>query len=150
MITLRPPHPSELQAASALCLRSKAVWGYDADFMAACEAELTLDADDIAQDEVIVACEDDDLVGVAQVSNGNDGCYLEKLFVDPSHMGKGIGRQLFDWSRSAARRLGATVMIVEADPDAVPFYRAMRCTPAGTAPSGSIPGRTLPRLTCSV
>lgn len=147
MIALRPPHPNELRAASDLCLRSKAFWGYDADFMSACREELTLRESDVSRDPIVPAFKEDELVGVAQISSGKDGCYLEKLFVDPAHMGKGIGRALFEWSISAARNLGAEIMIIEADPDAVPFYLAMTCREAGVAPSASIPGRTLPRLT---
>lgn len=150
MITLRAPQPHELQAASELCLRSKAHWGYDADFMAACEVELTLSAEDLSRDMVVLAFADEEIAGVAQVSFDEDGCFLEKLFVDPSLMGKGIGRALFEWSCSAARQLGAEQMVIEADPDAVPFYLAMYCREAGFASSGSIPGRTLPRLVCDV
>ncbi|MEM6899190.1 MAG: GNAT family N-acetyltransferase [Pseudomonadota bacterium] len=150
MIILRAPELHELPAASELCLRSKAYWGYDADFMSACVEELTLTKDDIAQDLVVLAWDDDAIVGVAQVSDGADGCYLEKLFVEPAQMGNGVGRKLFDWSRSAGAQLGARQIIVEADPEAVPFYKAMHCKDAGSAPSSSIPGRILPRLVCEI
>ncbi|MEM7073702.1 MAG: GNAT family N-acetyltransferase [Pseudomonadota bacterium] len=114
--------------------------------MAACVEELTLKAEDLQRDSVVVAVDSGRLVGLAQVSNDRDGCFLEKLFVNPADMGKGIGRTLFDWSCSAARDKNATQMIVEADPDAVLFYRAMGCRHEGSARSGSIPGRTLPRF----
>ncbi|MEQ9258690.1 MAG: GNAT family N-acetyltransferase [Roseovarius sp.] len=146
VITLRAPLPEELPAASALCLRSKAHWGYDAAFMAACVEELTLTEDELLTTKVTLAFADGALAGVAQVSNSEAGCFLEKLFVEPAHMGRGLGRVLFRWSCEAARELGASEMIVEADPDAEAFYCAMGCTPAGSAPSGSIPGRVLPRL----
>ncbi|NJM35708.1 MAG: GNAT family N-acetyltransferase [Rhodomicrobium sp.] len=86
------------------------------------------------------------MVGVAQVSIDATGCYLEKLFVAPERMGQGIGRSLFLWSLESAKNLGAKELIVEADPDAAPFYKRMGCERAGSAPSGSIPGRRLPRL----
>jgi hypothetical protein len=37
-------------------------------------------------------------------------------------------------------------MIIEADPDAAPFYRRLGARDAGLAPSGSIAGRMLPKL----
>jgi hypothetical protein len=37
-------------------------------------------------------------------------------------------------------------MVIEADPDAAPFYRKMGAKHCGFAPSGSIPGRVLPKL----
>jgi hypothetical protein len=45
-----------------------------------------------------------------------------------------------------ARRLGAHLLIIESDPGAAQFYEAMGAQRAGTAPSGSISGRELPRL----
>lgn len=145
-MSLRPPKPEELPAASALCLRSKAYWGYDEDFMAACVSELTLTTHDMKNDPIIVAEDERGLAGVAHVKMEDGACYLEKLFVDTDRMGKGVGRLLYNWALEAARRLGAEEVIVEADPDAVPFYERMGCLPAGEAPSGSIPGRVLPRL----
>ena len=38
---------SDAPALTLLALRSKAVWGYDAAFIAACRDELTLTADDL-------------------------------------------------------------------------------------------------------
>ena len=43
--------------------------------------------------------------------------------------------------------------MIEADPDAAPFYRRMGAQDVGLAPSGSIPGRMLPKLVkelCSI
>lgn len=131
---------------SALCLRSKAHWVYDAAFMALCARELTLTAADLERDAVAVAVSGGDLAGVAQVSSGAEGCFLEKLFVDPPWIGRGVGKRLFGWAVSAAAGRGAAEMIVEADPGAVPFYVAMGGAQAGKAASGSIPGRRLPRL----
>ena len=150
MITLRPPRQDELPAASDLCYRSKATWGYDAEFMQACVEELSLRAEDIDAGGVVLAVGGKNLAGVAQISGGADACCLEKLFVDPDYMRKGVGRTLFAWCCREAAGRGASHMIVDADPGAVPFYLKMGCRHAGTAPSGSIPGRVLPRLIVDV
>lgn len=150
MVTLRPLQEHECDAASALCLKSKAHWGYDAGFMAACRAELTIAKEDLARDPVVAAVLRGRIVGVAQISVEGNGYVLEKLFVDPAHMGRGIGRRLFAWALETAEGLGARELIVEADPDAAPFYERMGCVAAGFAPSGSIPGRRLPRLVWKV
>lgn len=146
MIELRPPLADELTAASDLCLRSKGFWGYDAAFLRACLPELALTIEDIYANPTVVAQKCGTILGVAQVSDDGTASHLEKLFVDPDHMGKGLGRRLFDWAVFEACEIGATRLIVEADPDAVPFYEALGCREAGQAPSGSIPGRVLPRL----
>jgi hypothetical protein len=41
---------------------------------------------------------------------------------------------------------GYTWLRIEADPNAVGFYRAMGAEQIGEAPSGSVPGRSLPLL----
>ena len=71
---------------------------------------------------------------------------LLKLFVEPTALRRGIGETLFAWATRAATQQGADRLVIEADPDAAAFYRQMGAKDAGLAPSGAIPGRTLPRL----
>ncbi len=146
MLILRSARPGELDALTDLCLRSKAVWGYDRAFMDACRAELTLTQEDLRETKLQVAERDGAVVGVAQVSVEGATAYLEKLFVEPGQLRGGAGRTLFAWAKTTATRLGATHLVIEADPDAAPFYRRMGARDDGTAPSGSIPGRELPRF----
>lgn len=113
--------------------------------MAACRDELTLTEADLDNDKVIVAQDQRGLAGIAQVSNDQAGCYLEKLFVDTDRIGEGVGKELYNWSLAAAREFGAKELIVEADPDAAPFYERMGCKKNGLAKSGSVSGRSLPR-----
>ena len=87
------------------------------------------------------------MLGVAQVRMSGRDADLQKLFVDPAALRGGVGKALFDWAIDAAREMGASRMIIEADPDAAPFYRRLGARDAGLAPSGSIAGRKLPRLT---
>ena len=143
-IILRPPSAPELPAASALCLRSKAHWGYDSSFMEACRDELTLTPSDLGATDVTLAVREGVMVGVAQLSIKAGEAELEKLFVEPDWIGKGIGKVLFGWTVQRARQRGARTMRVTADPDAVPFYEKMGFKSIGEEPSGSIPGRVLP------
>ncbi len=123
-------------------MRSKAHWGYDAGFMEACRAELTVRPGD----DVIVAELDGMLAGLAQIDLTEDPADLAKLFVDPPFMARGLGRALFLRCVSRARRKGLNRMSIEADPGAAAFYEAMGAIHVGTAPSGSITGRFLPVL----
>jgi GNAT superfamily N-acetyltransferase len=75
---------------------------------------------------------------------------LLKLFVEPEVLRKETGKALFTWATDIARRMGAHRMIIAVDPNAAPFYRRMGARDAGTAPSGSIPGRMLPKLAFDV
>ena len=111
--------------------------------MAACHKALTLTPDDLGTTSLHVAEEAGSAVGVAQVAVQDGGAGLEKLFVEPAHIGRGVGRALFVWT---ARGGGAARMVIESDPAAAPFYRRMGALDAGTAPSNVISGRDLPRL----
>jgi len=146
MISLRSLTEDQFADASQLCLRSKAYWGYDQKFLEACRHELTITEKDLKSGSIIAAEDRHGLVGIAQVSIDNDGCYLEKLFVDTDRIGTGVGKVLFAWAVDTARGLAANEIIIEADPGAVPFYERMGCIAAGEVASGSVAGRVLPRL----
>jgi GNAT superfamily N-acetyltransferase len=143
---LRPARIDEAERLTELCLQSKAVWGYDEAFMRACRAELTLRAADFATSSLQVAVEGNEVIGMVQVTVDGEAADLAKLFIAPSVLRNGAGRKLLDWAVAEARRHGARWMSIEADPDAAPFYRRMGAVDDGVAPSGSIPGRVLPRL----
>jgi GNAT superfamily N-acetyltransferase len=146
VIQLRGARQNELQTLSELCLRSKAVWGYDAAFMMACRTELTLRPGELHSTQLQVAIRDCTVAGLAQVKVAGTDAELLKLFVEPALLRSGVGRVLFEWATATARGLGAVRMIIEADPGAAPFYEHMGARHASFAPSQSIPGRMLPCL----
>jgi GNAT superfamily N-acetyltransferase len=146
VIQLRDARQNELPGLSELCLRSKAVWGYDDAFMTACRTELTLRPDELQSTHLQVAERDCSVVGLAQVKVTGADADLLKLFVEPALLRSGVGRLLFAWAMARARGLGAVRMNIEADPDAALFYERMGARYAGFAPSQSIAGRTLPRM----
>ena len=145
-LTMRTPTIDELPSLSGLCFRSKAVWGYDEEFMEACRGELSLEPPALQLTSIVVAEQDGKPIGVAQVKVVNDEADLLKLFVEPGALRNGIGKALFVWATDEAKKLGATRLTIDADPDAAPFYRRMGAYDVGQAPSGSVPGRMLPKL----
>jgi GNAT superfamily N-acetyltransferase len=145
-VTLRAALPGEAGILTDLCLRSKAVWGYDAAFMAACRGDLTITAQDFARSLIQVAVEDGRIIGMAQLAQHGRIADIDKLFVDPAALRAGAGRQLFVWCVETARAAGAVAITVVADPDAAGFYRRMGMMEDGKEPSGSILGRMLPKL----
>jgi GNAT superfamily N-acetyltransferase len=143
---IRPARSDEADLLTELCLRSKAVWGYDEAFMRACRAELTLTEADCTAWSLRVAEAGGEIIGVVQVGVDGENADLAKLFVAPSTIRAGVGGQLFDWAVMTARDRGARWLFIDADPDAAGFYRRKGAIDDGTVPSGSIPGRVLPRL----
>ncbi len=129
-----------------MCLRSKAVWGYNRDFMEACRPELTFRLADMSLPGIQAAEIDGRIVGVVEVTARGAGADLAKLFVEPAELRSGIGRHLFEWATATARASGARTLTIDADPGAANFYRRMGAIDDGVSPSGSISGRFLPRL----
>ena len=141
---IRPARADEAPSLTELALRSKAHWGYDDDFMARCRDELTITPADVGR--VDVAELDGAVVGMVRL----EGAAVEDLFVEPSVIGTGVGRALFRHVVRRAAAEGVEVLTIDADPHAEGFYRSMGATRVGEAPSGSIPGRLLPRLEVAV
>jgi GNAT superfamily N-acetyltransferase len=145
-VVIRPAEPHEAEELTALTLRSKAHWGYDESFMQAVAAELTVTRDTIAEQEVFVLEERGQIAGFYALVGSMPHPELSMLFVDPPFHGRGFGRILFQHAAAEARALGARDVTIESDPFAERFYLALGCERIGEAPSGSIPGRMLPRL----
>ena len=150
-LTFRAPGvaAADWAVATSLCIRSKAMWGYDDAFMAACVAELTLTAASTVGTRVVLVELDGKLCAVAQVGPstvGRAGAELSKLFVAPEVTRWGLGRHLMVWARAAARSRCADTLWIVADPNAVAFYQRQGGRVVDHLASGSIPGRTLPLM----
>ncbi|SEL13546.1 GNAT family N-acetyltransferase [Streptacidiphilus jiangxiensis] len=143
---IRPAQGIEAGILSDLAMRSKAYWGYDDAFMAACREELTLSAATIESRRTAVAELDGRLLGFATLEGEPLEGTLGMLFVEPDAIGRGVGRRLFEHVMANARALGFARLTIDADPHAEPFYLAMGARRIGATPSESIPGRMLPLL----
>jgi GNAT superfamily N-acetyltransferase len=141
---IRPARPTEADALSALALRSKAHWNYPPEQLAIFRGELTIAAEQVAQRRAHVIEEDGQLLGFyTLLPTTQDNAELEHLFVDPAHLGRGLGRALFHHACDVARRAGIATLVIQSDPNAAGFYRALGARLDRQIPS-SIPGRTLP------
>jgi GNAT superfamily N-acetyltransferase len=143
---IRAARADELEKLGELAFRSKAHWGYDDAFMAACRGEFLFAPAELRTTEVAVAEIDGAPAGLAQLEVDGDASELLKLFIEPDRIGTGVGRALFAWAVARAQAGGASAMRIESDPFAEPFYLKMGARRTGTAPSASIPGRKLPLL----
>ncbi|WP_217145661.1 GNAT family N-acetyltransferase [Streptomyces sp. AC627_RSS907] len=149
-VLIRPARATEADVLTDLALRSKAHWGYDADFLEACRDELTVAAHEVARRRTMVADTDGHVLGFTTLEGEPPTGVLGMMFVDPRVIGQGIGRLLFERTVAAGRDLGFTRLTIDADPNAEPFYRAMGAVRKGNVPSGSIAGRVLPRMVVTV
>ena len=164
-LLIRPARDADCAAASELCWRSKAVWGYDEAFMNRCRDSLAVTPERLERETVLVAeGQSGRLLGVVSVSAADaavpaettgatdseppepPSAELELLFVAPEAMRAGLGATLLDHGCRAARDRGARVLWILSDPGAESFYRRRGAVRVGMRPSDAIPGRELPWL----
>jgi GNAT superfamily N-acetyltransferase len=143
---IRRARPQEAAFLTDLALRSKAVWGYDARFLARCTAVMRLDPALIAAWPHHVAERGGRVLGFYGLEPALEGVGLDSLFVAPEAIGQGIGRALWRHAVATARARGHPALVVASDPHAEGFYRRMGAVPAGARPSALAPGRLLPVL----
>jgi GNAT superfamily N-acetyltransferase len=136
--------PGEADALTSLALRSKAHWGYDTAFMEVLRPILTVTEDDLTESPVRVLDASRGPIGFYRLTGAPPRGELEDLWLDPSTIGHGAGRRLFEHALQTASALGFTKLSIEADPNAEGFYLAMGAVRVGERLSPS--GRTLPLL----
>ncbi|GGW50030.1 GNAT family N-acetyltransferase [Streptomyces xantholiticus] len=134
-VRIREGRPEEAAALSALALRSKAHWGYDDAYLAACADELRLAPGDMADRRVRVADAGGRILGVATLDGEPPRAELGMLFVDPPSIGRGVGRLLYRHVLAEAGRIGCDQVTIAADSHAEPFYLAMGARCADASPS---------------
>jgi GNAT superfamily N-acetyltransferase len=145
---IRAARPDEAGLLTDLALRSKAHWGYDEAFMAACGDELTVTPQEMELHRTVLAERERDgrVLGFGTLEGEPPQGAIGMMFVDPAAIGQGIGRLLFEHLLATARDTGFSRLTIDADPNAEAFYLAMGAVRIGQTPSGSIPGRVLPLL----
>lgn len=142
---IRLARPTEGEILSTLALRSKAYWGYNAAFMAACVDELTISAEQIQQNQTYVLEKRGRILGFYMLASPNNKeIELEYLFVEPDVIGQGYGSQLMCHAKAKALELGYQAILIQGDPNAAAFYQAMGGKKISHRQSDSIGDRTLP------
>lgn len=147
---IRPATSGDAKAITALAIRSKAFWGYSEAFMDACREELTVSPEKIASDRflIFVLEREELLLGYYALETLEEHTLeIDALFIEPDHMGQGLGKALMAHVKQTAKEQGVTSLIVQSDPFAERFYLAAGGTRVGSRASGSIPDRSLPILT---
>ena len=142
-LTLRLARPGEADALTELVMRSKAHWGYDADFLHRVRPALTLTDRHLAT--TVVADLDNRAAGIATLAGKPPEGELDLLFVDPWAIGHGVGRTLFLDAVNRARACRMKRLLIESDPYAEDFYLHLGATRIGDTISPAT-GRPLPLL----
>jgi N-acetylglutamate synthase-like GNAT family acetyltransferase len=144
---IRPAHLQEAHELSELCVRSKAIWGYDETLMAMARPALEVRPEHIDAGNVWVAtAAEGGITGIVALgpSDQPNTLDLDKLFVEPRRIRSGVGQMLLMHAVAEARRRGARRLTILSDPYAAAFYERNGAIRIGMAPSDAVPGRMLP------
>jgi len=110
-------------------------------------AALTISPEFIGKNATFLADLNGQPVGFHALVEETESWRLEHLWILPEQMGQGFGRRLFAHAAAYASERGAICLMIEADPQAEPFYQRMGAIRVGTHESqvdGSV--RLLPLL----
>jgi len=146
MSLIRHAKPDEADALTALAQRAKAHWGYSSAWMDAWRSQLTIAPDYIARHRVLVAELAGRLAGMCALEDKGPGWSLENVWVDPAHIGHGVGRALVQHALQLAASARPGPVMVESDPNAAGFYRQLGAREVGTVAAAmpGAPDRVLP------
>jgi ribosomal protein S18 acetylase RimI-like enzyme len=114
---------------------AKRFWGYPEELIRLWAADLTVTPDFVVDHDTYCAVKRSQVVGFYALSGERTTRELEHLWVDPKHIGSGVGRALFDHLLGHLRRAGVTRLTIASDPNAEGFYRRVGARRVGTVPS---------------
>ena len=143
--------PAEADTLTAIAHAAKRHWGYPEKWIDNWRPDLTITPDLIANSEVFVAVIGGRIAGCCALMMSDSLAELEHMWIDPQHMGKGVGRALFEHARTRAGELGISTLELSADPNAEGFYERMGATRIGEV-RADMDGqhRVLPRMKVDV
>jgi len=145
-IHIRRARASEAPELTELSLRSKALWDYDAAFLARCRVAMRVKEANVETQPHYVAEIEGRVAGFYGFEPLADGVGLDYMFVDPPFIGRGVGRALMDHAVALARELGHETLTIVADPNAEGFYLRLGAQQVGSQASDVGPDRQLPVL----
>ena len=144
---IRPAAANEASVLTNMALEAKRYWGYPEHWIKHWESDLTISSDFIHDNHVYVAEENGQIQGFYALIVAGDKAELDHMWVKPTLIGTGIGKELFLDAMERAAALKVSAVEISSDPNAAGFYRRMGATEIGEtdASFGGVT-RKLPRL----
>jgi predicted N-acetyltransferase YhbS len=145
---IRRAQPADAADLTGLALRSKASWGYPAEWVDAWIPDLTFTPEYLTAHRTFLAEHEERAVGVIVLQEHPTHWSLGHLWIDPTVQRQGVGRTLVAYALSVAETVHPARVMVIADPNAEAFYRRLGAIRVGSqaAPMPGAPARALPVL----
>jgi GNAT superfamily N-acetyltransferase len=138
--------PDEAAKLTALAIRSKEYWAYDAAFMERAALDLEITTQLIEDAAAFVAESGMDVLGFYVLASADGVPMLRDLWVEPVAIGTGVGARLWAHMLERARLLGYRTVRIQSEPNAEGFYLKMDARRVGFAESTVVKGRMLPLM----
>jgi len=144
---IRPAAANEASVLTNIAFDAKRYWGYPEHWIKHWESDLTISSDFILDNHVYVAEDNGQIQGFYALIVTGDKAELDHMWVKPTLIGTGIGKELFLDAMERAAELKVNAVEISADPNVAGFYRRMGATQVGET-DASFDGvtRKLPRL----
>jgi N-acetylglutamate synthase-like GNAT family acetyltransferase len=148
---IKPASVGDAQTLTQIALDAKRHWGYPEHWIKHWESDLTISAEFITSNHVYVAEDEGEIRGFYALCLVDEKAELEHLWVRPSHIGTGIGKELFLDAMERAAKMNVSEVELSADPNAAGFYKRMGASQVGEIDS-EIDGepRKIPRMKIDV
>ena len=124
LMQIRRAVAGDAEELSTLALRAKAHWGYAEAQLEAWRPSLEVSAASVLAHPTFVGELNGRVVGFYSLVPAASAWELDNLWVAPEHMRHGLGRALITHALQTAAVGGASCVVVDADPNAEPFYVA--------------------------
>ena len=142
--------PKDSHELSDLTYRSKAHWGYSAEQLEKWRDDLQITSEYIRDHDVWLVRINEKIAGYYSFSIiSATTLKLDNIFLEPLHIGAGLGSLLMKDFLDKATGLGVTTITLDAEPNAEPFYQKFGFKTVGQLKS-TIPGRFLPFMKLSL
>jgi GNAT superfamily N-acetyltransferase len=125
LLPIRRAQPEEAAALTQIALEAKRYWGYPEHWIKHWESDLTISPEFINENHVYVADVEGELRGFYALCVTKGTAEFEHLWVLPTHIGTGVGKELFLHAMNRASELNVLSIELTADPNAAGFYERM-------------------------
>jgi GNAT superfamily N-acetyltransferase len=146
--TIRRADRTEAAVLTAVAHAAKRHWNYPEAWILKWREQLTVTPAYVDEHRVFVVEVDGSIGGFYALRGDGPTVELDHVWVDPKHIGGGLGRRLVEHGMAEARAGGTRSIEIDSDPYAEAFYAHLGARRIGKtpAPMDEEPERYLPRL----